>query len=112
MTGQKEQAVRELSDRIRDADPARGVFRSRLIGGLALIDLLSGDLPRARADARRLLEVARESRLRNTEGWAWYMSACTHLHALDLVEAAARGLAEDRVEGLEDGAGVGMGRVV
>jgi LuxR family maltose regulon positive regulatory protein len=88
MTGQKGQAVRELRDRIRDADPARSVFLSRLIGGLALIDLLSGDLPRARAEARRLLEVARESRLRNTEGWAWYMSACTHLHALDLVEAA------------------------
>ena len=88
MTGQREQAVRELSDRIRDADPARGVFLSRLVGGLVLIELLKGDLRRARADARRLLDVAREGRLRNTEGWAWHLGALTHLHTLELEEAA------------------------
>jgi LuxR family maltose regulon positive regulatory protein len=88
MTGQKEKAVQELSDRIRSTDPTRAVFLSRLIGGLILIDLLSGDLPRARVDARQLQDVATRNGLHNTEGWAWYLGACPHLHTHDLAPAA------------------------
>ena len=88
MTGQKEKAVQELSDRIRSTDPTRAVLLSRLIGGLILIDLLSGDLPRARVDARQLQDVARRNGLRNTGGWAWYLGACPRLHTHDLASAA------------------------
>ncbi len=84
MIGQKELAIQELSDRIRSTDPDEAVLLSRLIGGLVLIDLLSGDLPRARVDARQLQDVARRNGLRNTDAWAWYLRACPHLHTHEL----------------------------
>jgi LuxR family maltose regulon positive regulatory protein len=107
MTGDRELAIRELQDRIREADPARGVYLSRLIGGLLIIDLLSGDLPRGRVDALHLREVAERDRIRNTESWGWYLGACAHLHAHDLGPAAdhfARAAAQRYV--LETRAGV------
>ncbi len=88
MLGQRDRALRELRERIRGADSTQAMLVSRLIGGLVLIDLLSGDLARARVDAQQLQDVASRNGLRNTGGWAWYLGACPRLHAHDLLPAA------------------------
>ena len=88
MAGEQEKAVRALEDRIQRADIPQSFMRSRLIGGLSLIGLLSGDLFRARVEAQQMMEVARKNGLGNGEAWALYMRACSHLHTHDL-EAAA-----------------------
>ena len=43
MSGQ-ELAIQELENRIRSTDSEEAVFLTRLIGGLVLIHLLTGDL--------------------------------------------------------------------
>ena len=88
MVGQKEEASRALEDRLQLEQFSGGFMRSRLIGGLTIIDLLSSDLPRSNMEARQMMEVAEKSGLINGEAWAFYMSASSHLHTLALERAA------------------------
>ena len=81
MDGQQDLAVQRLEDRIDRTDPAEGQILSRLVGGLAFIHLICGDLRRARLEAQRLQLVASKISIRNTEAWASYMQACSYLHA-------------------------------
>jgi LuxR family maltose regulon positive regulatory protein len=88
MVGRGDEAIQALQDRIQRTGPSEGMMLTRLIAGVLFIQLLSGDLTRARAEAQRLEDVAKRGRLRNTLAWAWYFQACTHLQTLDLAAAA------------------------
>ncbi len=88
MIGKKELAIQELEKRVRSTDPEEVVFLTRLMGGLVLIHMLSGDLHRAQAEVRRLGLVARESGIRNTEAWGSYLTAWPHFHTHELDAAS------------------------
>ncbi len=89
MGGQEERAVRGLEDRIDRFGASENQIVSRLVGGLAFVHSISGDLRRSRLDAQRLKLVASKLRIRNTEAWACYLQACSHLHAGELEAATS-----------------------
>ena len=89
MGGQEELAVRGLEDRIDRFGASENQLVSRLVGGLAFVHSISGDLRRSRLDAQRLKLVASKLRIRNTEAWASYLHACSHLHAGELDAATS-----------------------
>ena len=84
MTGDKELAVTALEDRIRGAATQEGVYFAKLIGGLVLIHLLSGDLAYALAEAKRFRRVAAINRLQNHKAWSDYLEGCAHLQTNEL----------------------------
>ncbi|WP_231617478.1 LuxR C-terminal-related transcriptional regulator [Novipirellula aureliae] len=89
MGGQEERAVRGLEDRIARFGASENQIFSRLLAGLAFVHTISGDLHRSRLNAQRLKLVASKLRIRNTEAWASYFHACSHLHGGEL-EAASK----------------------
>ena len=89
MSGQDDLAIQRLEDRVERLDPSEGQILSRLVAGLAFIHLICGDLHRALVDAQRLQLVASKIRLRNTEAWALYLLACSHLHGGELEAASS-----------------------
>jgi LuxR family maltose regulon positive regulatory protein len=84
MTGDKELAVTTLEDRIRGSATHIGVYHAKLIGGLVLIHLLSGDLARALTEAKRFRRAAATNRLQNHMAWSDYLEGCTHLQTNEL----------------------------
>jgi LuxR family maltose regulon positive regulatory protein len=84
MIGDKELAVTALEDRIRGAATQEGVYSAKLIGGLVLIHLLSGDLAYALAEAKRFRRVAAINRLQNHKAWSDYLEGCAHLQTNEL----------------------------
>ncbi|MGD8523898.1 MAG: hypothetical protein PVF56_22300, partial [Desulfobacterales bacterium] len=92
MAGDRELAVTALEDRIRGAATQEGVYLAKLIGGLVLIHLLSGDLTCALAEGKRFRGVAATYRLQNHEAWSDYLMGCAQLQANQL-DAASRNFA-------------------
>ena len=86
MNGQQSLAVEKLNEQMNRPHRSSNLFASRLLGALALIGLLSGDLPRARIDARRMLALGKTNRSLLTDSWGHYILACSYLHSqrLDL----------------------------
>ena len=78
--GQKDQAVKALEARISEVDASENYLRSRLIAGLVFIYLLSGDLFKARVEAKRLQLISEKHSMRLAQAWSYYLIACTHLH--------------------------------
>ncbi len=89
MTGESEFAITDLDERIRRASSTEGVYVPKLAGALFFVHLLSGDLVRAKPQARQFRLLASKSQLRNHQAWGDYFEGCTHLHALDLTAASA-----------------------
>ena len=87
MSGQAASAIQALSDRIRNYGQAGGRQLSRLIGGLAIVQILTGDLPAAQLEARRMRALSEEGRSLLTDAWGYYLEACTDLHGLHLEPA-------------------------
>jgi LuxR family maltose regulon positive regulatory protein len=98
MTGDKELAVTALEDRIRGTNTQKGVYLAKLIGGLVLIHLLSGDLARAITEGKRFRRVAAANRLQNHEAWSDYLEGCAHLQTnqLDVASRLFSGAIERR----------------
>ncbi len=89
MAGDTELAVRALEDRVRGHIEQEGVFFAKIIGGLGLIRLVSGDLVNAIPNAKQMRLAAVKNRIRNHEAWSDYFEGCAHLHANEL-EAASQ----------------------
>jgi len=81
MGGQKQLAVQRLESGINQLDKSEGQLLSRLIASLVFINLIDGNLPRARIESERLQLVARNFNMRLTEAWSSYMLGCSYLHA-------------------------------
>lgn len=84
MAGDPARALQGLRNRMRRADLAEGLPRSRLQGGLVRIHLACGDLYAACAEVDRLQALAVNHGLRRTEAWTHYARGCTRLHSHDL----------------------------
>ncbi|TWT81485.1 HTH-type transcriptional regulator MalT [Planctomycetes bacterium CA13] len=89
MEGKERLAVQRLEEKIERLDPSQNQLKSRLVGGLAFIHSICGDLRRSRLDAQRLQLVASKLRIRNTKAWASYLQACSHLNAGELGAATS-----------------------
>ena len=87
MTGQKETAIEALNDRIRTAGAINGQFLTHLLGGLAIVRLICGELPQARVQAQRLHAEAARRNLTNNMAWSLYLHGVTLLHTFDLEQA-------------------------
>ena len=87
MNGQGKLAIRVLEDRIQDAGSQKGIYLSRLIAGLVFVFQMSGDLNRARQEARRLRTVAKKNGIDYTAAIGVYTEAWSHLHAHNLDQA-------------------------
>ena len=89
MCGQNGFAIESLEALTHELDASEAYLLSRVIAALTFIHLLTGSATKAQVQGQRLQRVANENRIRNTEGWASYLSGMAHLSTFDL-EAAAR----------------------
>jgi LuxR family maltose regulon positive regulatory protein len=87
LTGDRDGAVRNLEQRIRETEASQSGYLVKLRGALVVVHLLNGDLARALAEAKRFRNVAASSSLQNHVAWAEYFEGCVHLHLLQLDEA-------------------------
>ena len=86
MNGQASVAIEKLNEQMSRPHRSSNLFASRVLAALALIGLLSGDLPRAISYARRMLALGKTNRSLLTDSWAHYILGCSYLHSqrLDL----------------------------
>jgi LuxR family maltose regulon positive regulatory protein len=87
MAGNKASALGVLRERLQAVEAQDGQLRAYLLGPLAIIHLLAGDLTQARMEGERIQRVARKNHLPNAEGWGSYLEACAQLHAHQLESA-------------------------
>jgi LuxR family maltose regulon positive regulatory protein len=78
MCGQKTEAVQRLNSLASGEPPPPPVRQMRLLGSLAFIYLLSGDLTRAAQAALQMQSIATKSDIAYYKGWASYLQA--HIH--------------------------------
>jgi LuxR family maltose regulon positive regulatory protein len=88
MVGHSEDAIRRLGDRIQHAESIEGQYKTHLMGAVAFIHLIDGDLSKARAQAERLHVEAAARQFANNDAWSAYLRGCADLHAFDLDSAA------------------------
>ena len=81
INGQAPLAVEKLKEQMSRQHGSSNLFASRLLCALALVGLLSGDLPSAILYARRMLELAKTNRSLLTDSWGHYILACSYLHS-------------------------------
>ena len=87
MSGQGALAIQALSDRIRNPGRTGSRQLSRLIGGLAIVQILAGDLSSVQREARNLRALTGDGHSLLIEAWSYYLEACTDLHGLHLEPA-------------------------
>lgn len=87
MLGEGDGAIAALKKRIHAHTAPKGQYFAHLVAALVFIHYLSGDLGRARTQARRLHQVATESGLSTTAGWGGYFRGCIALQSADLDRA-------------------------
>ena len=87
MSGQGALAIQALNDRIRNPGRMGSRQLSRLIGGLAIVPILTGDLSSVQREARNLRALTGDGHSLLIEAWSYYLEACTDLHGLHLEPA-------------------------
>lgn len=87
MNGNGEDAVRAINDRILNSRQDHELLLPRMVGALAFINLLSGDLPGARLEAKRMHELAVPHQSLMSIAWALQLQGLADLHSMNL-EAA------------------------
>lgn len=80
MNGQKAKVIRTFKDLMAGVQRPE-LYRSQLIGALAFVHLVSGDLTQAAGDTRRLAHLTSKRCIANSEAWSDCLLACTHFHA-------------------------------
>ncbi len=89
MCGKKEMAIEKVEEQIRNtSDASDGALISTLIGGPAIIHMLSGELPQAGMQAQRLYASAKKHAIYNHHAWSSYLSALVHFHRYELDQAS------------------------
>ena len=87
LSGQAELACNSITREI-DALSTEPYYRlSRLLATLAMIHLISNDLPQATRRSHELNLITKRGKISNAEAWSDYMSGSASLHANDLQNA-------------------------
>ena len=87
MIGQQEQALQFLDTRIQEASAIEGQFVTHLMGGVAFLHLLAGDLAQTRQQAERLHAEANKRHFVNNDAWSSYLLGYVALQSYDLEQA-------------------------
>ncbi len=84
LNGKKAMALEALNYRIQNTGSTGSLLLPRLIGTMAIIHMLSGDLPRVRFEGRRMCESARSKQSMLNVSWGYYLGGLSRLHCMDL----------------------------
>ena len=85
--GQKEAAIRQLTEWIERRPLRSGIVWERVIFGRSVLWLLAADLPRARQDAQSLSRNGDRTGKAFIQAWGSYLTGVVAFHSLDLTEA-------------------------
>ena len=81
MCGQEESSIQILNQRIFEAGESEKMYLTRVLGGLSLVQMLSGYLPQVEEVVQRMHRVAIESRSLYALDWADYIKGWVSFHA-------------------------------
>jgi len=87
MNGKEKLALDALNTRVLEGAPDT-IMLPRVIGTIAIIHQLAGDLPKAKYEARRMLEMASGTRSILNRSWAYYLEGLSDLQGMNLESAA------------------------
>ncbi len=87
INGQKDEAIEKLNDWIDRRNISTGKLWERLKYGLAIIHLISGNLPMAFRESNSLLEYGKQQDKPYIELWGNYLLGTVSFHWSDLVQA-------------------------
>lgn len=88
MAGLGDLAVRSLEERLLRASGVEGVFPGYLLCGLAVLNLMAGNMHKAHAYGQRLMHAAGGGDLQNVRAWATYVEGIVLFHGGDFAGAA------------------------
>jgi LuxR family maltose regulon positive regulatory protein len=86
MQGQRQQAIKLLNEQLSDPH-LPPLYRSQLIGAMAFIHLISGELHQANKYITELIPLAEVHKIANTAAWGNYLLACNELQVNQLDQA-------------------------
>lgn len=105
MEGKKKEAKNYLKRRIMQTHPSKGILYERMAYGLAAVDIIYGDMRKARYPAKEFLDYSIENKRANVECWGRFFLGVIELNGLHLEKAkehfegviALRYVAEERM---------------
>lgn len=87
LNGHMTRALEGLNHQITMSGSTDSLVLSRIIGSTSIIHLLSGDLPQAKIQGKRMRQSAASSGSLLNVSWGYYLEGLSELHCLDLREA-------------------------
>ena len=87
MRGNSILAIEAINHRLTNIGVTSGPLLARLVGTLAILYLLTGDLQLLRFEARRMPELAKPNRSVYSDAWGYYLEGISDLHTMDLDSA-------------------------